>query len=179
LPLRHGAFAFDSRRPAATIRYNNPTAEHSQRRIRIPSRRESFMHSIRTLAMVAALVAAVSTQAQTLGTPSTYSGLTWSVSTDAAGLGSCTQLLVDATGDVTHSDNFAMYGQLYCPSLGGGYASSGSAYFDSSNNFHMTVSLGVTYQLVCDNLNGGTLTGSCPVYNNAGTQVGSAFVTFL
>jgi len=137
------------------------------------------MHSIRNLAMVAALLAAAATQAQTLGAPSTYSGLTWSVSTDAAGLGSCTQLLVDATGDLAHSDNFAMYGQLYCPSLGGGYASSGSAYFDSFNNFHMTVSLGVTYQLVCDNLNGATLTGSCPVYNNAGTQVGSAFVTFL
>jgi hypothetical protein len=36
----------------------------------------------------------------------------------------------------------------------------------------------VTYQLVCDNLSGATLTGSCPVYNNAGAQVGTAFVTF-
>jgi hypothetical protein len=137
------------------------------------------MRSFARFGLIAALLAATVAQGQTLGTPSTYSGLTWSVSTDAAGLGACTQLLVDATGDISHSDNFAIYGQLYCPSQGGGYASSGSAYFDSVNNFHMTVSLGVTYQLVCDNLNGATLTGSCPVYNNVGTQVGSAFVTFL
>jgi hypothetical protein len=136
------------------------------------------MRSFRIFALAGALLAGAFAQAQTLGTPSTYSGLAWSVSTDAPGLGACTQLLVDATGDLSHSDNFAMYGQLYCPSLGGGYASSGSAYFDSSNSFHMTVSLGVTYQLVCDYLSGATLTGSCPVYNNVGTQVGSAFITF-
>jgi hypothetical protein len=137
------------------------------------------MRAFRSFALAGALFATAFADAQVLGTPSTYSGLTWSVSTDAAGLGGCTQLLVDATGDISHSDNFAIYGQLYCPSAGGGYASSGSAYFDLFNGFHMTVSLGVTYQLVCDNLNGATLTGSCPVYNNQGTQVGSAFVTFL
>jgi hypothetical protein len=136
------------------------------------------MRSFRKLGLVVALLSAAFVQAQTLGTPSTYSGLTWTVSTDAPGLGSCTQLLLDATGDLTHSDNFAIYGQLYCPSVGGGYASSGSAYFDSFNGFHMTVSLGLTYQLACDNLSGATLTGSCPVYSNAGTQVGTAFVTF-
>jgi hypothetical protein len=137
------------------------------------------MRSLRSFGLLAALLTAALAQAQTLGTTSTYSGLTWSVSTDAAGLGGCTRLLVDATGDVSHSDNFAVYGQLYCPSAGGGYASSGAAYFDSFNSFHMTVSLGVTYQLVCDNLSGATLSGSCPVYNNAGTQVGTAFITFL
>ena len=131
------------------------------------------------MAVAAALLLAVPVHAQTLSNAYTYSGLTWAVSTSTTGLQNCTELVLDATGDVYNSDNFAVYGQLYCPSLGGSYAVSGNAYFDSFDNFHMTVSLGVTYQLVCDNLSGSTLSGSCPIYNNSGTPSGTAFITFF
>jgi hypothetical protein len=131
------------------------------------------------IALMAALLASAAVHAQTLSNAYTYSGLTWAFSSGTTGLTACSELVLDATGDVYNSDNFATYGQLYCPSLGGSYASSGNAYFDSFNNFHMTVSLGVTYQMVCDNLSGATLSGSCPIYNNIGAQVGTAFITFF
>ena len=136
------------------------------------------MRTLKKLAVAAALLATAAANAQVLSNAYTYSGLSWAVSTSVTGIAACTDLLVDATGDVYNSDNFGVYGQFYCPSLGGSYATSGNAYFDSFNNFHMTLSLGVTYQLVCDNLSGATLSGSCPVYDNLGVSVGSATVAF-
>lgn len=141
--------------------------------------REVFMRSLKKLFLVAGLALATALNAQTLGNTSTFSGLLWFVSTSTPGLQGCTELILDATGDVGRSANYAMYGQVYCPSLGGSYASSGNAYFDALNGFHMTVSIGVTYQLVCDNLSGATLSGTCPIYDNVGFQAGSAFVSFL
>jgi hypothetical protein len=137
------------------------------------------MRTLKTVALSAALLGAAGLQAQTLGNTSTYAGLTWAVSTNAPGLENCTQLLLDATGDISQSNQYAAYGQLSCPALAGSYASHGAAYFDGSGLFHMTVTFGTTYQLVCDYLNGSSLSGSCPVYNNIGTQVGTAVVTFL
>jgi hypothetical protein len=137
------------------------------------------MRSWKTVALAIAVLATANVQAQTLGNTSTYAGLTWNVSTNAPGLESCTRLMLDATGDVSQSNQYAAYGQLSCPALGGGYASHGAAYFDNTGLFHMTVTFGVTYQLVCDYLDGGSLSGSCPVYNNVGAQVGTAVVTFL
>ncbi len=137
------------------------------------------MRSLRTAAVLLAVLAAAPAPAQRIGNTYTYTGLTWSVSANVAGLEYCTRLFLDATGDIYNSDHFVTYGQLYCPALGGGYASTGSAYFDQSDAFHMTISLGITYKLVCDYLSGATLSGSCPVYNHLGAQVGTAFVSFL
>ncbi len=136
------------------------------------------MRFFKCIALVAGLLFSAVLNAQTISNAYTYSGLSWSMSTSTSGLAACTDLLLDATGDIYNSDNYAVYGQLYCPALGGGYASSGNAYFDSLGSFHMTVSLGVTYQMVCDNINGFTLSGSCPIYNYLGAQMGTAFITF-
>jgi hypothetical protein len=136
------------------------------------------MRAFRTLAMAAALLASAAAHAQLVNT-FTYPALAWTVSTSTSGLTQCSELWLDATGAVGNSDDYSVYGQLYCPSLGGSYASSGNAYFDSFGNFHMTVSLGVTYQLVCDNLSGGTLSGACPIYDNLGVQQGSAVISFF
>lgn len=133
------------------------------------------LYKLATAALL--LLASVLAHAQT--STYTYPGLSWAVSTNAPGLGSCNELVLDATGAVYSSDNYSVYGQLYCPSLGGSYAASGNAYFDSFGNFHMTVALGVTYQLVCDNLSGSTFSGACPVYDNLGAQVGSANIAFF
>jgi hypothetical protein len=135
------------------------------------------MSILRKLAVVAALLACSAVQAQ-ISPASTYAGLTWTFSTgDTPGLTGCSDLVLDATGDFSTGESYAMTGRLYCPSAGGSYASSGVAYFDAAGLFHMTTSLSVSYQLVCDNLGG--LSGSCPVYNNLGTRVGTAFITFL
>lgn len=137
------------------------------------------MRSLRTLALIAALGFATALNAQTLGSTSTFAGLTWTFSSGAPGLQGCTLMVLDVTGDVGASNNYSAYGQVFCPALGGSYASSGNAYFDSFSNFHLSVSLGVTYKLVCDNLSSATLSGSCPVYDYLGSQVGTAFVSFL
>jgi hypothetical protein len=137
------------------------------------------MRSPKAITLALAIAAAAGVSAQTLGNTSTYSGLTWDVSTNAPGVESCTRLLLDATGDISQSNQYSAYGQLYCPALNGGYASSGAAYFDSAGTFHMSVNLGITYEMVCDYLSGSSLSGSCPVYNHDGVQVGTAAVTFL
>lgn len=137
------------------------------------------MRSLKTLALAAAMLATANVHSQTLGNTSTYAGLTWDVSTNAPGVEPCTRLFLDATGDISQSNQYAVYGQLYCPALSGGYASHGAAYFDTAGTFHMSVNLGITYRMVCDYLSGSSMSGSCPVYNYLGTQVGSATVTFL
>ena len=130
---------------------------------------------------IALAVLALSTlgHAQTLSSTYTYSNLTWSFSTGQSGFSGCTQLFVDATGDVYNSDSFAAYGQLFCPGLGGSFASSGTAYFDASNNFNMTLSLGPAFQLVCTSLSGFSLSGACTIFNNSGTTTGTANISFL
>src|SRR6187431_3274642 len=96
------------------------------------------MKMFRKLAACAALLAftAVSTTAVAQVNTYTYSGLAWGFSSGHAGFSSCSTLFLDATGDVYGSDNFSVYGQLYCPALNGSYASVGSAHFDSFNGFH-------------------------------------------
>jgi hypothetical protein len=42
----------------------------------------------------------------------------------------------------------------------------------------MSVSIGVTLKLVCTDLNGATLSGSCAIYDNLGTQAGTALVSY-
>ena len=137
------------------------------------------MRTFRKLALAAALFWAAASNAQTLGNTSTFAGLTWDMSNTAPGLEACTQLVLDASGDIGQSNNYSTYGQLFCPALGGSYAASGNAYFDSFGNFHMTLSTATTYQVVCDDLSGASLSGSCPVYDYFGNQVGSAFLSFL
>ena len=109
----------------------------------------------------------------------TYPGLTWGFSTSHAGFSSCGTLTLDATGAAGKSNYYSTYGTLYCQSLGGSYASSGNAYFDSAGNFNMTVSLGVTHNLVCNNLSPSTFTGQCPIFDNVGNQTGFAVINLL
>lgn len=138
------------------------------------------MRSLRKLALSCVLMAsavAPSVPAATLNNTSTYAGLVWAFSTAQTGFSGCGTLFADATGAVGNSDNFSIYGQLQCPSLGGTYATSGSAYFDSAGSFNMTVSLSVTHHMVCANLS--SLSGSCPIYDNLGNQTGTAFISLL
>jgi hypothetical protein len=132
------------------------------------------------LATLAAVASTAVASAQSLAPTSTYTGLFWSFSASSgSGFTGCNQLQMDATGAVGRSDNYAMYGQLSCPGLGGTYAVDGSAYFNSGGQFNITVDFAVSYKLVCNNLNGGTLSGNCVIYNSAGSQVGTAFINFL
>ena len=126
--------------------------------------------------LVVALLAASGSSAQTIGSTSTYAGLTWSVSTTMIGLTNCNQLFVAATGDVSNSSDYVVYGTLNC--FDGSYFSSGNAYFDTDGSFNMSVTIGVGFNLVCANLSGATLGGSCAIYDNLGNQTGTALVSY-
>ena len=135
------------------------------------------MRLLNKLAVLAvALLSASGSSAQTLGYTSTYGGLTWTVTTNMVDFTNCNQLFVDATGDVSNSSDYVIYGTLNCSD--GSYFSSGNAYFGTSGSFNMSVSVGVAFKLVCVGLNGATLSGSCGIYDNLGTQTGTAFVSY-
>ena len=129
--------------------------------------------------LVLAGAAVVQPAAAQLASTYTYPGLTWGFSTGQSGFSSCSTLSLDATGAAGKSDYYSVYGTLYCPSLGGSYANVGSAYFDSAGHFNMTISLGVTHNLVCNNLSASTFSGQCPIYDNLGSQTGFAVINLL
>jgi len=128
------------------------------------------------LAAFTLAIAMVGAQAQVLGNTNTYSGLFWDFfPSSGSPFANCTLMNLDATGDVTNSDNFAMYGQLLCST--GSYAADGTGYFVGSS-FNMTVSIGPLHKLVCVNLPESTLSGTCSVYTNDGVTAGTAFIQF-
>jgi hypothetical protein len=106
----------------------------------------------------------------------TYSNLIWNFTPSVGSpFASCSWMNLDATGDIYNSDNYVIYGSLQCS--GGSYAVSGGAYF-SGSSFNMTLALGPTYQLVCTNLSGSTLSVTCDVFSNTGVSSGTAFIQF-
>lgn len=128
---------------------------------------------------VLALGASFAASAFTYGTTQTYGGLTWSVSTEAGNLAPCTQLLLNANGDLANTSALAVYGTYNCPALNGGYAASGVAYFGTDGTFNMTVNFGTGWQLGCVRISSATLTGQCAIYDSTGTYRGGAYLTFL
>jgi hypothetical protein len=114
----------------------------------------------------------------TYGSTQTYGGLTWSVSTGASGLSSCTQLFLNASGDFVNTQGFALFGAYNCPALGGGYAATGVGYFGTDGSFNMTVTFGNGAQVSCTRLPAGTMSGTCSIYNSTGTYQGPASVSF-
>ena len=128
-----------------------------------------------------ALLLAIPTVAQAyrVGTPDTYTDLLWSVSSSVPGLSGCTELQLDATGDLVNSSKLSFYGALNCPfQQGGSYGVVGSAYFGSDGSFNMTLIVGSGLSLECIRLPGSTLSGSCSYVELAGPILGSARLTF-
>jgi hypothetical protein len=129
---------------------------------------------------VAALAALPSVaSAFVVSVPNTFVDLLWGVSTSVPGLTSCTELQVDATGDLVNSTKVTIYGALNCaPSQGGSQGVVGSAYFGGDGSFNMTLLIGPNVVLQCVRL-GGSLGGPCNWLDTSGASLGGAFVTFL
>lgn len=138
------------------------------------------MRSITRLAAALALAfSSVAVQAQVYyDYVTSYSNLAWDFVSSQSGFTGCTTLYLDVAGNFTNGDHYAMYGKLYCPSLGGFYNVDGSGYF-SGNTFNLSVELGVSHKLVCTNISSSSLSGSCQIYNNTGSVTGTASITFL
>lgn len=130
-----------------------------------------------------ALLLAIPTAANAyrVGTPDTYTDLVWSVSTSVAGLSGCTELQLDATGDLNNSSKLTLYGALNCPfQQSGSYGVVGSSYFGSDGSFNMTLIVGSGLSLECIRLSGASLGGSCSYVQlgSGGATLGSARLTF-
>jgi hypothetical protein len=133
----------------------------------------------RTLAPIVAVVAALggpmpSASAAALGTPTTYSNLVWSTSFTASGLTTCTQLVIDATGDLTRSDALVLYGALNCNN--GVYGVTGSVFTASDATLHITMMVG-GYTVSCPRIAG--YAGNCTVYDADWVSRGSGVIQLL
>lgn len=137
------------------------------------------MNPILTRCCMTAALAALPTLASAyrVGVPDTYTDLLWGVSTNVAGLSGCTELQVDATGDLVNSSKLTIYGALNCPfQQSGSYGVVGSAYFGADGSYNMTLLIGSSTSLECIRWPG--LSGSCTFSDTSGRPLGGAFLTF-
>lgn len=130
-----------------------------------------------TAAAAAAALLALSTPARaagSIGTPTTYAGLVWYTSFNAAGLTTCDQLVVDATGDLIRSDALVVYGALNCQP--GVYGVTGSVFTASDGTLNLTLQVG-GYTVSCPRISG--YAGNCTVYDSNWVARGNGSVQLL
>lgn len=114
-----------------------------------------------TVAAVALLGAAAPASAFGTGTPTTYSNLVWLTSFNAAGISNCTQLQIDATGDLQRSDALMLYGALNCSN--GAYGITGGLFITDEGAFSITMQV-AGYTVVCPRVF--NYAGNCTVYDS-------------
>ncbi len=119
-------------------------------------------------------LAAPAASAANLGSTTTYSNLVWSASFTAPGLTGCTQLVIDATGDLVRSDALVLYGALNCNN--GVYGVTGSVFTASDNTLHMTMMV-AGYTVSCPRIAG--YAGNCTVYDADWVSRGSGVIQLL
>lgn len=95
------------------------------------------------------------------GTPTTYSNLVWLTSFNAAGISNCSQLQIDATGDLQRSDALSLYGALNCSN--GAYGVIGGLFTTSEGAFSITLQV-AGYTVVCPRVF--NYAGNCTVYDS-------------
>lgn len=115
-------------------------------------------------------------QSAPFGNTGTYTNVVWSVSTTVPQLARCTELLVDATGDLNNSSRLSVYGNLNCIADNTSYPVSGSATIFNNGKFGMNLFLSSGAALQCFNWTG--LSGICTVVNTGTNAViGTATLT--
>jgi hypothetical protein len=125
-------------------------------------------------AAVVLSAAAPAASAANLGSPTTYSNLVWSASFTASGLTGCSQLVIDATGDLVRSDALVLYGALNCNN--GVYGVTGSVFTASDNTLHLTMMV-AGYTVSCPRIAG--YAGNCTVYDADWVSRGTGVIQLL
>jgi hypothetical protein len=116
--------------------------------------------------------------AQIIGTPSTYSGLTWNATFSATGVPSaCNEVRLDAIADLATGVGIVLAGAVNCYALNGSYVTTGGGYISTTGQLNMALTFGNGYMIVCTNMNA-AFSGSCSVISNSGLQVGTAYLQF-
>lgn len=116
--------------------------------------------ALTTVAAAALFGASGPASAMGVGTPQTYSKLVWYTTYNAIGITNCTQMVVDATGDLIQSDALLVYGSLNCTN--GAYGVTGSLYFATDGSFSITMQV-AGYTITCPRV--AAYSGSCTVYD--------------
>ncbi len=128
-----------------------------------------------TLALASAFGAAtLPASAAGVGTPTTYSNLVWFTSFNAAGITTCDELAVDATGDLARSDALVIYGALNCNP--GAYGVTGSVFTANDGSLNITL-LVAGYTISCPRIVG--YVGSCTVYDASYIARGTGNIQLL
>ena len=90
------------------------------------------------------------------------------------GLGTCTQLVLDATGDLVRSDALVLYGALNCNN--GVYGVTGSVFTASDATLHITMMV-AGYTVSCPRIAG--YAGNCTVYDADWVSRGTGVIQLL
>ena len=110
-----------------------------------------------------------------VGTPTTYSQLRWSINLTAPAIAGCTELVIDATGDLYNSDILLIGGALNCGNSG--YGVSGSIYTAYDGSFNLTLGVAGFQAIVCPRII--DFAGACTVIDSSGQQRGSGYISLL
>ena len=127
------------------------------------------MKAMRYIQAIALLSFAVNANAFVVGTPQTYSKLVWATSTSASAFANCTQLIIDATGDLVNSENLVLAGALNCTN-GTGYAVAGALYTARDGSFSLMFTHG-GFTTFCPRIV--NFSGSCTTFDWSGIQRGT------
>ena len=142
---------------------------------------ENRLRVLAGLGLVGALLVAGGAGAQTFGTTSTLSDVSWIFSSNVNPLNNCNELRLDATANWSLvPSRFIAYGVLNCPAWGSGigYAAYGAGYGTylpgtGLDIVHLALDI-AKHKLFC-NLQLPSLAGSCEVSYN-GNTVGFAAI---
>lgn len=115
--------------------------------------------------------------ALTIGSPSSYTGLTWAASFNATGVpNSCNEIVVDGIADLARGSGISIVGYLNCPASNTSYVVTGGGYLTITGRLNLAITFGNGYMLTCPEMS--QLSGTCTVTTNAGYQVGTAYLQF-
>jgi hypothetical protein len=126
---------------------------------------------LRLVGLACAAALHLPSSAISVGIPITYTKLVWSFSTSAPAFANCTQIVMDATGDVVTSDYLVLSGSLICGN--GAFVVYGAGYFTRSGSLTLTFGHG-GYLTTCSRIIG--FSGSCNTTDGPGALRGTGFI---
>ena len=115
-------------------------------------------------------------QSAPFGNTGTYTNVVWSVSTTVPQFAGCSEVRIDATGDLNNSNRLSIYGAQNCLVNNDAFPLSGMGIFAADGKFNMNLFVGSGFVLQCYNWTG--LSGSCKYVSlGSGALLGTAFLT--